>query len=91
MVKILWFDGNAFNVPSSCCQRDDRFIVVAIFVSFPPHYCVGLPVCPELTRDTIPKSRDVGHFLSVTGTVIRTSVIKVTDWIKKTSLSQSIY
>ena len=40
--------------------------------------CPGLPVCPELTRDTIPRSRDVGHFLSVTGTVIRTSVAKVT-------------
>ncbi|XP_077567726.1 DNA helicase MCM9 isoform X2 [Stigmatopora nigra] len=37
----------------------------------------GLPVCPELTRDTIPRSRDVGHFLSVTGTVIRASVAKV--------------
>ncbi|XP_077366495.1 DNA helicase MCM9 isoform X2 [Festucalex cinctus] len=36
----------------------------------------GLPVCSELTRDTIPRSRDVGHFLSVTGTVIRTSVAK---------------
>ncbi|KAI9517200.1 DNA helicase mcm9 [Dissostichus eleginoides] len=40
----------------------------------------GLPVCPELTRDTIPKSRDVGHFLSVTGTVIRTSVAKVLEY-----------
>lgn len=36
-------------------------------------------MCPELTRDTIPRSRDVGHFLSVTGTVIRTSAIKVTN------------
>lgn len=35
-------------------------------------------MCPELTRHTIPRSRDVGHFLSVTGTVIRTSVPKVT-------------
>lgn len=34
-------------------------------------------MCPELTRHTIPKSRDVGHFLSVTGTVIRASVAKV--------------
>ncbi|KAL0164987.1 hypothetical protein M9458_040740, partial [Cirrhinus mrigala] len=33
-------------------------------------------MCPELTRDHIPKARDVGHFLSVTGTVIRTSVTK---------------
>ncbi|XP_045916789.1 DNA helicase MCM9 isoform X2 [Micropterus dolomieu] len=40
----------------------------------------GLPVCPELTRDTIPRSRDVGHFLSVTGTVIRTSVTKVLEY-----------
>ncbi|XP_034756409.1 DNA helicase MCM9 isoform X2 [Etheostoma cragini] len=40
----------------------------------------GLPVCPELTRDMIPRSRDVGHFLSVTGTVIRTSVAKVLEY-----------
>ncbi|CAL8317131.1 unnamed protein product [Merluccius merluccius] len=40
----------------------------------------GLPVCPELTRDTIPRSRDVGHFLSVTGTVIRTSITKVLEY-----------
>ncbi|KAG7247445.1 hypothetical protein CRUP_035394, partial [Coryphaenoides rupestris] len=39
-----------------------------------------LPVCPELTRDTIPRSRDVGHFLSVTGTVIRTSITKVLEY-----------
>ncbi|NXW40133.1 MCM9 helicase, partial [Nyctiprogne leucopyga] len=40
----------------------------------------GLPVCPELTREHIPKSRDVGHFLSVTGTVIRTSLVKVLEF-----------
>ncbi|CAL1585426.1 unnamed protein product [Knipowitschia caucasica] len=40
----------------------------------------GLPVCPELTRDTIPRSRDVGHFLSVNGTVIRTSDTKVLEF-----------
>ncbi|XP_039882681.1 DNA helicase MCM9 isoform X1 [Simochromis diagramma] len=40
----------------------------------------GLPVCPELTRDTIPRTRDVGHFLSVTGTVIRTSIAKVLEY-----------
>ncbi|KAG7266395.1 hypothetical protein CRUP_004907 [Coryphaenoides rupestris] len=34
----------------------------------------------ELTRDTIPRSRDVGHFLSVTGTVIRTSITKVLEY-----------
>ncbi|XP_061756424.1 DNA helicase MCM9 isoform X5 [Nerophis ophidion] len=40
----------------------------------------GLPVCPELTRDTIPRSRDVGHFLSVIGTVIRSSIAKVLEY-----------
>ncbi|NWS40125.1 MCM9 helicase, partial [Probosciger aterrimus] len=40
----------------------------------------GLPVCPELTREHIPKARDVGHFLSVTGTVIRTSLVKVLEF-----------
>uniref|UniRef100_A0A8C1XYW7 DNA helicase n=1 Tax=Cyprinus carpio TaxID=7962 RepID=A0A8C1XYW7_CYPCA len=40
----------------------------------------SLPMCPELTRDHIPKARDVGHFLSVTGTVIRTSVTKVLEY-----------
>ncbi|XP_027756434.1 DNA helicase MCM9 isoform X1 [Empidonax traillii] len=40
----------------------------------------GLPVCPELTREHIPKTKDVGHFLSVTGTVIRTSSVKVLEF-----------
>ncbi|NXP49901.1 MCM9 helicase, partial [Heliornis fulica] len=40
----------------------------------------GLPVCPELTREHIPKTRDVGHFLSVTGTVVRTSLVKVLEF-----------
>ncbi|XP_068198706.1 DNA helicase MCM9 [Antennarius striatus] len=50
-------------------------------LKFTPHARItGLPVCPELTRDTIPRSRDVGRFLSVTGTVIRTSVTKVLEY-----------
>ncbi|XP_043540329.1 DNA helicase MCM9 isoform X1 [Chiloscyllium plagiosum] len=40
----------------------------------------GLPLCPELTRDRIPKTRDVGHFLSVIGTVIRTGMVKVLEF-----------
>ena len=27
----------------------------------------GLPVCPELTRNTLPKAADVGNFLCVSG------------------------
>ncbi|XP_067402758.1 DNA helicase MCM9 [Emydura macquarii macquarii] len=40
----------------------------------------GLPVCPELTRERIPTTGDVGHFLSVTGTVIRTGLGKVLEF-----------
>ncbi|XP_006839950.1 PREDICTED: DNA helicase MCM9 [Chrysochloris asiatica] len=40
----------------------------------------GLPICPELVREHIPKTKDVGHFLSVTGTVIRTSLVKVLEF-----------
>ncbi|XP_043930332.1 DNA helicase MCM9 isoform X2 [Protopterus annectens] len=39
----------------------------------------GLPMCPELTREHIPRTLDVGRFLSVTGTVIRTSMVKVLE------------
>ncbi|GAB1600956.1 hypothetical protein Ahia01_000373800 [Argonauta hians] len=39
-----------------------------------------LPVCPELTRTVLPKNADVGSFLSVTGTVIQTSAIKVLEF-----------
>ncbi|XP_018418983.1 PREDICTED: DNA helicase MCM9 [Nanorana parkeri] len=40
----------------------------------------GLPVCPELTREHIPRAIDVGHFLSITGTVIRSSLVKVLEY-----------
>ncbi|XP_078069830.1 DNA helicase MCM9 [Mustelus asterias] len=40
----------------------------------------GLPLCPELTRDRIPKTRDVSHFLSIIGTVIRTGMVKVLEF-----------
>ncbi|KAI0217790.1 DNA helicase MCM9 [Lamellibrachia satsuma] len=43
----------------------------------------GLPVCPELTRDVLPKTSDVGSFLSVTGTVIRATTIKLLDCEKE--------
>ena len=29
----------------------------------------NLPICPELTRTLLPRSGDVGKFLSITGTV----------------------
>lgn len=52
---------------------------------------LGLPVCPELTRDHIPRSRDVGHFLSVTGTVIRTSNTKVLEFERDYMCNQCKY
>ncbi len=60
--------------PTSCCSNS-----IYGFLSY--YYMFsGLPMCPELTRDHIPKARDAGHFLSVTGTVIRTSVTKVLEY-----------
>nr|XP_056712611.1 DNA helicase MCM9 [Euleptes europaea] len=68
-----------------------RRTALSVFQSFPQAHDVsikqnlharisGLPVCPELTRENIPKTKDVGHFLSVTGTVIRTSLVKVLEF-----------
>ncbi|XP_038655608.1 DNA helicase MCM9 [Scyliorhinus canicula] len=64
---------------------------MTILQSYPePHHLVmkqnlhvrisGLPLCPELTRDRIPKTRDVSHFLSIVGTVIRTGMVKVLEF-----------
>ncbi|CAB1340321.1 unnamed protein product, partial [Coregonus sp. 'balchen'] len=41
----------------------------------------------KLTGENIPKSRDMGHFLSVTGTVIRTSVVKVLEYERDCALN----
>ncbi|CAH3157264.1 unnamed protein product [Porites evermanni] len=40
----------------------------------------NLPICPELRRDTIPKSSDIGRFLAVSGTVIRVSTVKLLEY-----------
>ncbi|XP_071789182.1 uncharacterized protein [Asterias amurensis] len=42
----------------------------------------GLPVCPELIRETLPRNSDIGQFLSVSGTVIRTSMVKMLEFEK---------
>ncbi|ESO09059.1 hypothetical protein HELRODRAFT_74084 [Helobdella robusta] len=42
----------------------------------------GLPVCPELVRTRLPKCSDVGNFLCITGTVIRTGTVKLLDFKK---------
>lgn len=33
---------------------------------------VALPLCPELHRTTFPRNEDIGSFLRVNGTVVRT-------------------
>ncbi|VDI71352.1 DNA helicase MCM9 [Mytilus galloprovincialis] len=43
---------------------------------------MSLPVCPELTRTTLPRTADVDSFLSITGTVIRTTVMKMLEYEK---------
>ncbi|XP_063078360.1 DNA helicase MCM9 [Engraulis encrasicolus] len=75
------FDGAlqkaAETISSSCCSS----LQGALGVKPSLHARIsGLPVCPELTRDHIPRARDVGHFLSVTGTVIRTGTPKLLEF-----------
>ncbi|XP_061174591.1 DNA helicase MCM9-like [Saccostrea echinata] len=41
---------------------------------------MSLPVCPELHRTTLPRAGDVGNFLAITGTVIRTTVMKMLEY-----------
>nr|XP_047132529.1 DNA helicase MCM9 [Hydra vulgaris] len=40
----------------------------------------NLPICPELSRDHLPKCEDVGSFLSVKGTVIRCTLTKLLEY-----------
>ncbi|XP_070200187.1 DNA helicase MCM9-like isoform X2 [Littorina saxatilis] len=44
---------------------------------------MALPVCPELSRTTLPRTVDVNNFLSVTGTVIRTTVVRMLEFEKE--------
>ncbi|CAG5132668.1 unnamed protein product, partial [Candidula unifasciata] len=44
---------------------------------------MSLPVCPELNRTTLPRTADLGSFLSVTGTVIRTALIRMLEYEKE--------
>eukprot|EP00911_Craspedida_sp_UC1_P000880 UC1_evm1s669 len=40
----------------------------------------NLPICPELTRTRVPRSADVGRFLSFSGTVIRVTTVKMLEY-----------
>lgn len=40
----------------------------------------NLPICPELTRTTLPRNEDVGKFLSITGTIIRATTVKMLEY-----------
>ena len=54
---------NALNVILQ--QHNNRHLMV-----FKPKLHVrlsNLPICPELRRNTLPKSPDIGHFLAITG------------------------
>ena len=43
----------------------------------------NLPTCPELTRNTIPRSSDIGRLLAFTGTVTRVTSVKLVEWEKE--------
>ena len=43
----------------------------------------NLPICPELTRTKLPRASDVGHFLSLSGTIIRATVVKMLEYARQ--------
>ncbi|XP_028413182.1 DNA helicase MCM9-like isoform X2 [Dendronephthya gigantea] len=43
----------------------------------------NLPTCPELTRNTIPRSSDIGRLLAITGIVTRVDSVKLVEWQKE--------
>ena len=43
----------------------------------------GLPSCPELYRDSVPRTSDVGRLLCVVGTVVRISASKMLEYKKE--------
>lgn len=40
----------------------------------------NLPICPELTRSLLPRTSDIGRFLSISGTVIRATTVKMLEY-----------
>ncbi|XP_072020036.1 uncharacterized protein [Amphiura filiformis] len=42
----------------------------------------GLPTVPEITRQVLPKNSDIGHFLAISGTVIRATMVKLLEFEK---------
>lgn len=41
---------------------------------------IALPLCPELHRTIFPRNEDIGSFLRVNGTVVRTVVPKLLEY-----------
>ena len=42
----------------------------------------NLPICPELTRTKMPRASDTGHFRTISGTIIRTTVVKMLEYAR---------
>lgn len=45
-------------------------------------YYTALPLCPELHRTIFPRNEDIGSFLRVNGTVVRTVLPKLLEYKK---------
>ena len=41
---------------------------------------MGMPMCPEVHRSTIPRNQDFGKFLCIQGTVIRTTQARILEY-----------
>lgn len=73
---LLKFDQSIQNVMNSIYKThpDHDLMILKLKV----HTRISnLPDCPEFCRVKVPRSADVGCFLSITGTVIRTSAVKI--------------
>jgi len=76
------FDGALAQAAVSIMQEN----ATQMSMSFKSHLHVrlsNLPICPELRRDKIPKTSDIGRFLALSGTVIRVSTVKLLEYEKE--------
>ena len=73
------------------CDRTVAAAMVSLLQSHPNRFGMvhkqhvhtrlkNMPICPELTRATLPRTDDVGRFLAITGTVIRATTVKMLEY-----------
>ncbi|XP_076818808.1 uncharacterized protein LOC143464739 isoform X1 [Clavelina lepadiformis] len=72
------FHAAMYIVYGTHCLKEHMSLKPFLHVRF-----VKLPSCSEIWRDRVPKAKDVGCFLALEGTVIRTSSAKILEFKKE--------